>query len=53
MPYYINKNDKGEIVKPHITASLIEGAKASKTRDLDFKKLEHPIKIKGVFGYWI
>lgn len=55
MPYYINNDEDkpGKLKKPHITASLALGAKASKTKDLDFKKLDVPIRIKGVFGYWI
>ena len=55
MPYYINfeENHPGKLKKPHITASLAVGAKASKTKDLDFKKLDVPISIKGIFGYWI
>ena len=38
---------------PHITASLANGAKAVKTKDLDFEALEKPIKLVGRFGYWI
>ncbi len=38
---------------PHITSSLSEGAKASNTKNLDFKPLEKPIRIVGKFGYWI
>ena len=53
--YYINydEEDKTRLKVPHITASLAEGAKASKTKDLPFKALDKPIKIKGRFGYWI
>lgn len=53
--YYINCDEKNpEVLKvPHITASLAEGAKASNTKDLDFKRLETPIKLTGRFGYWI
>lgn len=55
MPYYINYEEErpGELKKPHITASLAEGAKASKTKDLTFERLQTPVKVKGTFGYWI
>ena len=47
MPYYINYDEqKPDVLKvPHITASLSEGAKASNTKNLDFKPLEKPISI--------
>ena len=53
--YYINFDEQNpEVLKvPHITASLAEGAKASNTKNLDFKPLEKPIKLIGKFGYWI
>lgn len=55
IPYYINydENNKTKLKKPHITVSLAEGAKASKTKDLPFKTLEKPVSVKGKFGYWI
>lgn len=55
MPYYINYDEQNQDVLkvPHITASLAEGAKASNTKNLNFKPLEKPIKIIGKFGYWI
>lgn len=55
MQYYINySNDNPpRLNTPHITASLAEGAKASKTKDLNFKPLSKPIAVKGRFGYWI
>ena len=55
VPYYINylDEDKKELRLPHITASLAEGAKASNTKDLHFKRLERPIPIRGRFGFWI
>lgn len=55
MPYYINygDNEQGELIKPHITTSLAIGAKAANTKNLNFKKLDTPIRIKGTFGYWI
>lgn len=55
LPYYINyEEDNQTILKtPHITASLSHDAKASNTKNLKFKPLEKPIKIKGTFGYWI
>lgn len=53
--YYINyEGDGSGILKiPHITASLAQGAKASNTKSLDFKKLPNPVVVKGRFGYWI
>lgn len=53
--YYINYEEQNpsELKVPHITASLANGAKAVKTKDLDFKPLEEPIKLVGRFGYWI
>lgn len=55
MQYYINYDEQNpNILKvPHITASLAEGAKASNTKNLQFKPLEKPIRIVGKFGYWI
>ena len=55
MPYYINFEEEqpNMLKKPHITASLAEGAKASKTKDLYFERLENPIRVNGTFGYWI
>lgn len=55
IPYYINYDEQNpDILKvPHITASLSEGAKASNTKNLEFKPLKKPIKIVGKFGYWI
>ncbi len=55
MPYYINYDEQNpDVLKaPHITASLSEGAKASNTKNLDFKPLKKPIRIEGKFGYWI
>lgn len=53
--YYINYDEENPNIlkKPHITASLAEGAKASNTKKLNFKPLEKPIKLVGRFGYWI
>lgn len=55
MPYYINYDEQNPSAfkVPHITASLSEGAKASNTKNLEFKPLEKPIRIVGKFGYWI
>lgn len=55
IPYYINYDEQNpDVLKvPHITASLSEGAKASSTKNLEFKPLEKPIRIVGKFGYWI
>lgn len=53
--YYINFDEENSCVLkvPHITTSLANGAKASNTKNLDFKPLETPIKLTGRFGYWI
>lgn len=53
--YYINYDEKkpGKLKKPHITASLAKGAKASNTKDLKFERLPNFYIIKGRFGYWI
>ena len=53
--YYINYNEQNPTVlkTPHITASLAEGAKATNTKNLNFKPLEKPVKLVGRFGYWI
>lgn len=53
--YYINYDEKdSSILKiPHITVSLSEKAKASNTKNLNFKKLDKPIKVTGKFGFWI
>lgn len=55
MEFYINYHEDNptRLKPPHITASLAEEAKASRTKDLDFKPLPTPIKITGRFGYWI
>ena len=52
--YYINYDDEdGTLKVPHITVSLSEGAKAKDSKDLSFKDLKKPVKIKGRFGYFI
>ncbi len=53
--FYINFEEEGTGVlkKPHVTASLAEGATAVNTKKLDFKPLERPVKIEGRFGFWI
>ena len=53
--YYINYDEQNiESLKiPHITVSLAENAKAANTKNLDFKKLERPIRVTGTFGYCI
>ncbi len=55
IPYYINYDEQNlnTLKVPHITASLVKGAKASNTKNLEFTPLEKPIKIIGKFGYWI
>jgi len=53
--YYINYDEQNPNIlkKPHITASIAEGAKSSNTKNLNFIPLKNPIKIIGKFGYWI
>ncbi len=53
--FYINFEEEGTGVlkKPHITASLGEGATAVNKKRLDFKPLEKPVRIEGRFGFWI
>lgn len=53
--YYINYDEQnpGVLRVPHITASLADGAKASNTKNLNFKPLKKPIKLIGRFGFWI
>jgi len=53
--YYINYDEQNPCILkiPHITASLAKGAKASNTKNLNFKPLEKPVKLIGKFGYWI
>lgn len=55
MKYYINYEEQNlsKLKVPHITASLADGAKAAKTKDLHFEQLGKPIKLVGRFGYWI
>lgn len=54
-PYYINyENNNPQIWKvPHITSSIAYGAKPINTKNLTFKALDKPIRIKGRFGYWV
>ena len=53
--YYINYEGEDEniLTIPHITVSLKEGAKAVNTKNLKFKPLGTPVKIKGTFGYYV
>ncbi len=55
MQYYINYDEENpqKLKVPHITASLAEGAKASKTKNLHFEPLPKPVAITGKFAYWI
>ena len=53
LPDELNKKKKKKDTIPHITASIKEGAKSINTKDLNFKKLDNPVKIFGKFGYWI
>jgi hypothetical protein len=53
--YYINYDEENpEVLKvPHITVSLAKGARANDTKNLDFRPLDTPIKVKCRFGYHI
>lgn len=53
--YYINFDEKNrDVLKiPHITTSLSCGARANNTKNLNFRKLENPVKVVGKFGLWI
>ena len=51
--YYLNYDENGTLKTPHITTSLAKGAKAVNTANLEFKKLNNPVKVTGKFGYWI
>lgn len=55
MQYYINYEERepNKLKKPHITTSLVQGAKPINTKNLKFERLPMPYKIKGRFGYWI
>lgn len=51
--YFKNFDKNGKLKIPHITTSLSKDGKAVFTANLDFKKLDNPILIKGKFGYFI
>ena len=54
--YYINRyeeNGKEISVISHMTLSISSDSKNRYTRDLDFKPLKEPIKVRGRFGYCI
>ena len=51
--YYINYDTDNKVKVPHITVSLSKGARANDSKDLDFKELNEPIKVRGRFGYFI
>ena len=53
--YYINFDEQSsnKLKTPHITTSLAEVAMAANTKNLNFKKLQQPVKLIGKFGYWI
>lgn len=51
--YFKNVDFNGKLKIPHITTSLGKFAKAVDTANLEFKKLDNPIFIKGKFGYFI
>ena len=50
---YLNKDENGDVIEPHITVSLSDNGKAINSRYLTYVKLKEPITIKGTFGYWI
>ncbi len=54
--YYIHSSEKDgkEIpIIPHITLSISNDSKNRYTKDLNFKKLDKPVVVKGRFGYCI
>ena len=51
--YYINYDTDNKLKIPHITVSLSEDATANDSKDLNFKKLTKPIKVRGRFGYFV
>lgn len=54
--YYIHKYEKDgkEIpIIPHVTLSISSDSKNRYTRNLNFKKLDKPVLVKGRFGYCI
>lgn len=54
LPFYINYEDDQKTLRiPHITASISPDSEPSKTKDLDFKALPVPYKVKGRFGFCI
>ncbi len=51
--YYINYDTDNRLKVPHITVSLSEGASANDSKNLDFKEIDKPVKVRGRFGYYI
>lgn len=51
--YYINYDEKGKYITPHITTSIKEGEEPINTKDIAFNYYENPVRIKGRFGYYI
>ena len=50
---YLNKDENGDVIEPHITVSLSDNGKAINSRYLTYVKLKEPIPVNGTFGYWI
>ena len=48
----LDENGEKKPVIMHITTALAEGAKAYDTKDLDFKPLETPVMISGVYKFF-
>lgn len=53
--YYINYDEEepSKLKIPHITVSLSGEGKPNDSKDLTFKKIDKPIKLRGRFGYFI
>ena len=51
--YYINYDESNCLVIPHITSSIMKNADTNNTKYLDFKLFDKPIRVFGMFGYYI
>lgn len=54
--YYIHRSEKDgreTPIIPHVTLSISNDSKNRYTKDLNFKKLDKPVVVKGRFGYCI
>lgn len=48
--YYLNYNENGKLITPHITTSINYGAKNRNTQNLKFERFDNSYKVKGIFG---